>query len=300
MTEVEVGIGGRRVRLPNLQRVMWPQTGFTKGQMIDYYVSVAPALLPHLQGRPLTLKRYPEGVEGGYWFQKQCRGHPEWLPTRPVPSVMVAGKILDFCVVNDLASLVWVANLGTVELHPLLAREPDVSVPTAVVFDFDPGPGAGLTDACTVALRVREVLDGLRLASYPKTSGKGLHVYVPLNTPHTYSQTKRFARAVARLLASQQPDLVVDRMDKSLRAGKVLIDWSQNDPTKTTVVVYSLRAKATPLVSCPVTWDEVAAAVAGGHQTRLAFDAGAVVERVREHGDLFAPVLTTEQHLPET
>ena len=300
MTEVEVGVEGRTVRLSNLQRVMWPGTGFTKGEMISYYVDVATALLPHLRQRPLTLKRYPEGVEGPFWFQKQCPGRPEWMATRPVPSVTVEGKILDYCVVNDLPGLVWIVNLGTIELHPLLAVEHDVHQPTAVVIDLDPGPPAGLLDACQVGLRVRDVLTDLGLASFAKTSGKGLHVYVPLNTSVTYDETKAFARALARLLTQEQPDRVVDRMDRSLRRNKVFIDWSQNDPTKTTVNVYSLRAKERPIASTPVTWAEVESALDVRDADLLTFEARDVVARVRKGGDLFAPVLDLRQTLPST
>ena len=298
MSERRVAIDGRTVRLSNLERVMWPATGFTKAELISYYVDIGNVILPHLVDRPLTLKRYPEGVEGGYWFQKQCRGHPDWMPTKPVASVRVEGKILDFCVVNELAALVWVANQGTIELHPLLALADDVQRPTAVAFDLDPGAPAGLVDAADIALRVRDVLSDVGLRSFAKTSGKGLHVYVPLNGPVTYAETKPFSRAVARLLASQDPQRVTDRMDKSLRPGKVFIDWSQNDPTKTTVVAYSLRARRHPIVSTPVGWNEVADAVAARDPSRLIFTASQVVARVRERGDLFADVLDVVQPLP--
>ena len=298
MSEVEVAVDGRQVRLSNLHKVMWPGAGFTKGEMISYYVDVAVALVPHLQGRPLTLKRYPEGVEGPFWFQKQCLGHPDWMPTRPVPSVMIEGKVMDFCLVNDLPALVWVANLGTIELHPLLAVEQDVGRPTAVVIDLDPGAPAGLLEACEVGLRVRDVLASLDLQAFPKTSGKGLHVYVPLNTAVTYDDTKAFARALARLLASESPAGVVDRMDRSLRKGKVFVDWSQNDPTKTTVSVYSLRAKERPVVSTPVTWDEVESALGADDPHALTFEAQQVSARIAQLGDLFAPVLDLRQHLP--
>ncbi|MDP9405755.1 MAG: non-homologous end-joining DNA ligase [Actinomycetota bacterium] len=294
-----VEVGGRQLALSNVDKVLWPRAGFRKGHMLDYYVRVAPALLPHLGQRPLTLHRFPDGVDGGHWFQKDCRGHPPWLPTKAVPSVLVAGKVLDYCLVNDLPALVWAANQGTVELHPLLARADDVDAPTVVAFDLDPGPPATVVDCCRVALAVRSLLDGLGLTAWPKTSGgKGLHLYVPLNTAATYPQTKRFARTVARFLAEEQPDRVVDRMARSLRPGKVLVDWSQNDPTKTTVAPYSLRATPRPTVSTPVTWDEVEAAAEAADPAALTFEAGAVIERVERLGDLFAPVLTVRQTMP--
>lgn len=290
----DVEVEGRRVALSSPDRVLWPATGFTKGEMIAYYAAVAPALLPHLRDRPLTLKRYPEGVDRGFWFDKQCAHAPDWIPRTTVASRMIAGKTLNYCLVNDLPALVWAANHAAVELHPLLAAATDVERPTVVAFDLDPGAPAGMAEARAVAIDLRGLLDGLGLATWPKTSGgKGIHVFVPLNTPVGYDDTKRFARAVAALLAERHPDRVTDRMDKSRRPGKVFVDWSQNDPTKTTVVAYSLRAQRRPTVSTPLTWDEVEA---GGD---LAFGPDEVLARVEAHGDLFAPVLDVRQTLPE-
>ena len=295
----EVEIEGRRLALSNLDKVLWPEVGFTKGQMIEYYVKVAPVLVPHIARRPLTLNRFPDGVEGLGWYQAQCRGHPPWMATRPIRSVLTAGKVMEYCVVNDLPSLVWVANLGTIELHPFLAVGERVEEPTVMVFDLDPGPPAGLVECCEVALWVRQVLDGVGLRSLPKTSGsKGLQVYVPLNSPHTYPETKGFARAVAAALAGGHPDRVVDVMTRSLRAGKVFVDWGQNDPTKSTVSAYSLRARARPTVSTPVGWDEVEDALEAADPRLLTFEAADVIARLERVGDLFAPVLEVAQTLP--
>lgn len=286
---------GRRVRLTNLQRVLWPATGDTKGDLLAYYREVAPALLPHLVDRPVTLWRYPEGVDGPSWFQNECRGRPNWMATVRLPDRR--GGVQEFCLVNDLPSLLWVANLGTVELHPFLARADRPDRPTAVVFDLDPGAGAGLAECSRVALRLRDALARGGLDGVPKTSGgKGLHVVVPLNAPHSFQRTKAFARAVAGELAGRHPGLVVDRMARSLRRGRVLVDWSQNDPGKSTIAVYSLRGTSVPRVSTPVTWEEVegAAEGAGG----LVFGPREVLDRLARHGDLFAPVLRRVARLP--
>jgi bifunctional non-homologous end joining protein LigD len=296
-----VEIEGRVLKVSNLDKVLWPETGFTKGQMIDYYAKIGETLLPHLQGRPLTLKRYPNGVAESFFYEKQCPSHrPDWVSTCPIGSRGVTGKTINYCLANDLPTLIWVANLASIELHPLLALGGKVDHPTMVAFDLDPGAPADLIDCCEVGLWVKDVLDGLGLQSFPKTSGsKGLQLYVPLNTPHTYDQTKPFAHAIARLLEKQHPDRVVERMEKELRGGKVLIDWSQNHITKTTICVYSLRARPRPTVSTPVTWDEVAAALDARDPSLLTFEAPAVLDRVKTQGDLFRPVLELEQHLPE-
>jgi bifunctional non-homologous end joining protein LigD len=296
---VQAEFDGRALRLTNLTKILWPDVGFTKGDMLDYYVRVAPVLLPHLAGRPLTLARFPDGVDGPGWFQTSCPHPPPWMETVPVPSARSGGAGRDYCLVNDLASLVWVANLAAVELHPLLSCAPRLAQPTSVVLDLDPGPPAGLLEAAAVALFARDVLDTLGLDSYPKTSGwAGVHVHVPLNTPVTYEQTKPFARAVARLLAERHPDRVVDRMGLARRSGKVFVDWSQNHANKSTAAVYSLRAQAMPMVSTPLTWEEVEAAVAADDEDRLVFDAADVMARIERHGDLFAPVLQRHQTLP--
>jgi bifunctional non-homologous end joining protein LigD len=297
--EVEVEVAGHRLALSRLDKVFYPATGFTKGDVIDYYARVAPALLPHLRDRPLTLKRYPDGAQGSFFYEKRCPSHrPSWIETAAVWSEGNQATI-HFCVVNDPAALVWAVNLADLEMHAYLHRAPAIDTPTALVFDLDPGPPADLVQCCEVALLLKALFDRLELAAFPKTSGsKGLQVYVPLNTPVTYGETKAFARAVAELLERQRPDLVVSSMKKALRTGKVLVDWSQNDPHKTTVCVWSLRAKERPTVSTPVRWKEVEGAHRAGDAGRLAFEAKAALERLRRQGDLFAPVLTLQQHLP--
>ena len=265
--------------------------GFTKGQVIDYYTRVAPALLPHLRDRPLTLKRYPNGVEGQFFYEKNCPSHrPDWVHTEHVSGI-------DYCVCNDLPTLVWAANLADLELHPSLSLARDIERPTAMAFDLDPGEPAGLLECREVALLLREALGSLGLECYPKTSGsKGIQVYAPLNAEGvTYDDTKPLSQALARLLEGRHPDLIVSSQKKELRRGKVLIDWSQNDEHKTTVCVYSLRARERPTVSTPLTWEELEGAVKAED---LVFDSAAVLERVAEHGDLFAPVVELEQQLP--
>jgi bifunctional non-homologous end joining protein LigD len=294
---LEVEVEGRRLRLSNLDKVMYPLAGFTKGQVIDYYTRVAPVLLPHLRGRPLTLKRYPDGVGGAYFYEKQCPGHrPDWVATAAIPT---EEKIINFCLANDLPTLVWTANLADLELHTSLSLAEAIERPTMMVFDLDPGEPAGLAECCEVALWLREVLDQLGLECFPKTSGsKGLQLYVPLNVPEvTYDDTKPFAHGIARLLEHRHGERVVSSMRKSLRPGKVLIDWSQNDEHKTTVCVYSLRARESPTVSTPLRWEEVEEA-ASGDASGLVFEADELLERVAEQGDLFAPVAELGQTLP--
>jgi bifunctional non-homologous end joining protein LigD len=296
VARVEVEVEGRRLSLSNLDKVMYPATGFTKGQLIDYYTRVAPALLPHLRDRPLTLKRYPNGVEGGHFYEKQCPSHrPEWVRSEPVE---LSSKTIHFCICDDLPTLVWLANLADLELHPSLSKAPDVERPTVMAFDLDPGPPAGIAECCEVALILREALGRIGLECFPKTSGsKGIQVYAPLNVDGVdYDHgTKPLSQALARHLEAEHPKLIVSSQKKELRKGKVLIDWSQNDEHKTTVSVYSLRARERPTVSTPLAWDEVEAADPGA----LVFEAGDVLERVEERGDLFAPVVELEQRLPE-
>ena len=300
---LEVDVDGRRLRLSNLDKVFYPATGFTKGGVIDYYTRVAPALLPHLRGRPLTLKRYPNGVEGKFFYEKECPSHrPDWVRTARVRMRGRRGgrSEVNFCVVDDLPTLVWTSNLADLELHTSLALAEDVKRPTILAFDLDPGEPATIVECCQVALWLRELFEHLSLESFPKTSGsKGMQVYVPVNTPTTYERTKPFAKALAELLEREHKELVVSRMDKKLRRGKVFVDWSQNDEHKTTVCVYSLRARERPTVSTPVTWDEVADGLEGGDPARVSFESGEVLERVEEHGDLFAPVLELKQKLPK-
>jgi bifunctional non-homologous end joining protein LigD len=301
-TSVEVEVDGRQLRLTNLDKVMYPVPGFTKGQVIDYYTRIAPVLLPHLRDRPLTLKRYPNGVDAGFFYEKQCPKHrPDWVRTEAVWSRHNNADI-NFCVVDSLATMVWLAQLADLELHTSMAYAADPEHPSMMVFDLDPGPGTNIVECSQVACRLREIFDHFGLESFPKTSGsKGLQVYVPLNTAGVVyvPGTKDFARACAELLEKQHPELVVSSMAKELRRGKVLVDWSQNDEHKTTVCVYSLRAKERPTVSTPVTWDEVESALAAGDPELLVFDSADVLARVERHGDLFAPVLELEQELPK-
>jgi bifunctional non-homologous end joining protein LigD len=279
--------------------VLWPETGFTKGQVIDYYARVADAILPHLHGRPLTLKRYPNGVEAGSFYEKRCPGHrPDWVETAAIWSGRNEGDI-DYCLCDEKATLVWMAQLAALELHPSLSLAAHIERPTVLAFDLDPGAPAGILDCCRVAIRLREMFAGLGLECFPKTSGsKGLQVYVPLNSKTTYEQTKPFARAVAQTLERDDPKRVVSRMAKKLRRGKVFVDWSQNDQHKTTVAVYSLRAKERPTASTPVGWDEVERALERSEPDALSFEADAVLVRVAKRGDLFAPVLELAQELP--
>jgi len=296
---VEVVIDGHRLSLSNLDKVLYPKAGFTKGQVIDYYTRVSPYLLPHLRDRPLTLKRYPNGVDGGHFYEKQCPKHrPEWVRTAAVYS-RHAKRTIDFCVADDLPTLVWTSNLADLELHTSLSKVEDVAAPVILAFDLDPGPPATIVECAEVALRLREIFEHLGLECFAKTSGsKGMQVYVPLNTPTTYDVTKPFAFALAQLLERRHADLVVSDMKKALRTGKVLVDWSQNDEHKTTVCVYSLRARDAPTVSAPVTWYEVEDVTVSRDPDDLVFDSAAVLERVARLGDLYAPVETLEQELP--
>ena len=297
---VEVDIDGRILSLSNLDKVLYPKAGFTKGQVIDFYTRISPVLLPHLRDRPLTLKRYPNGVEGEHFYEKNCPAHrPEWVRTAPVWS-RHAGRTINFCVADDLPTLVWTSNLADLELHTSLSRVDDVTVPAILAFDLDPGPPATIVECAQVALRLREIFDHLGMACFPKTSGsKGMQVYVPLNTPTSYEQTKPFALGLAQLLERHHPELVVSDMKKALRTGKVLVDWSQNDEHKTTVSVYSLRARDRPTVSTPISWDEVEDVTVSRDPDDLVFDSAAVLARVAERGDLFASVETLQQELPE-
>ena len=294
----ELSVGGRRLAIRNLDRVVFPQPGTTKGALLDYYVRVADVMLPHLRDRLLHMHRYPEGVEGPRFWQKGCPGHrPAWLPTTPVWS-RDKGEHIHFCVVNELAALLWAVNIGSIELHTSLHLRKDLHRPSVLAFDLDPGDGAGLVQCCEVALRLRELLAGVGLRSFPKTSGsKGLQVYVPLNSDVAYAAAKPAARAVAELLEAETPDAVVSRMAKALRAGKVLVDWSQNTEHKSMVCVYSVRAKSRPTVSTPVSWEEVKRVVDVGDSAPLVFELDDVLERIAEFGDLFEPVLTARQRL---
>jgi bifunctional non-homologous end joining protein LigD len=286
---LEVQVEGRTLSLSNLTKVLYPAVGFTKGEVIDYYTRIAPALLPHLRDRPLTLKRYPNGVEAGHFYEKNCPSHaPDWVRKERVAQI-------DYCVCDDLATMVWLANLADLELHPSLSLADDINRPTVMAFDLDPGPPAGLAECCEVAVLLRDTLAQLGLASFAKTSGsKGIQVYVPLNVDEVdYDHgTKRLSQALARHLEGAHPKLIVSQQRKELRRGKVLIDWSQNDEHKTTVCVYSLRARERPTVSTPLEWSEL------DDPAALVFEAADVLDRVERHGDLFAPVVELEQELP--
>ena len=299
----QVEVEGKELRLTNLDKVLYPETGFTKGEMVDYYARVAPAIIPHLSGRAVTLRRFPEGVDDldSAFFEKRCPKHrPKWVKTTRVQAGPNAGKI-DFCVCDSLPTLIWMAQLAAIELHPSLSVSRAPKRPTVLAFDLDPGPPADIVDCCRVALRLREVLAQLDLECFAKTSGsKGMQLYVPLNTKTSYEETRPFAQAVAQLIAKQDPDKVLAKMGKKTdRSGKVLIDWYQNNERKTTIAVYSLRAREHPTCSTPVTWEEVEAVAESGDGSSLVFEAGDVLERIEEHGDLFAPVLELEQKLPE-
>jgi bifunctional non-homologous end joining protein LigD len=296
----EIEVQGRTLKLTNREKIMYPRSGFTKGELIDYYAAVAPVLLPHLAGRPLTLKRYPDGVEGEYFYEKRCPPHrPDWVQTAAIASERGRGTI-DYCLAEDLPTLIWAANLADIELHTSLSRAQRMDRPTAIVFDLDPGAPAALRACARVALWIREIFDSFGLETFVKTSGsKGLQVYAPLNSTVDYEQTKPFARAVAELLQKRHPRQVVSRMAKELRPGRVLIDWSQNDQHKTTVSVYSLRARERPTISTPLAWEELERALRSRREPNLSAEPGELLARVARDGDLFAPLLTLVQELPD-
>ena len=298
-TSARTRVEGRELVLSNLGKVLYPEGGFTKRDVIDYYAAVAAVLLPHLRGRALTVKRYPDGVAGKAFYEKQAPRHPpDWVQTVTLPSER--GGQVDYILAQDRATLVWLANLAALELHTPLALAGATERPTTMVFDLDPGAPATIIECCHVGVVLHGMFANLGLDSFAKTSGsKGLQVYVPLNSDDvTYAQTKPFARQVAELFAQTEPDLVVSRQAKSLRPGRVLIDWGQNDPHKTTVCAYSLRTRERPTVSTPVGWDEVRAALNSGDPDQLVFDPVQVIERVAAHGDLLAPILSLNQALP--
>ncbi len=295
-----VEIQEKRLKLSNLDKVLYPAVGFTKGQVIDYYARIAPVLLPHLAGHPLTLKRYPDGVDGEFFFEKNAPAHrPDWVKTAPIWS-RHNRRSINFILAGDLPTLVWLANLAALELHPSLALAEDITTPRTLVFDLDPGPPASIVQCAQVGLWLREIFEHFGLQSFPKTSGsKGLQIYVPLNTPTSYEVTKPFAHALAQLLEQEHRDLVVSDMKKQLRTGKVLVDWSQNDEHKTTVSVYSLRARERPTVSAPVKWEEVERLLKKKDAGLLVFEASQVLERVEKMGDLFEPIVKLKQKLPD-
>jgi bifunctional non-homologous end joining protein LigD len=297
--KAELIVEGKKLAVSNLNKVLYPKVGFTKGQVIDYYIRIAPVLLPHLKDRPLTMKRYPNGVEGEFFYEKNCPSHrPKWVKTAKVWSEG-NNRMMDYCLAQDLPTLVWAANLADLELHTSLAKKKDVTRPTVMVFDLDPGAPADIVQCCQVGLWLRDLLTKMKLKSFAKTSGsKGLQIYVPLNTPATFDQTKDLSRALAQYLESQHVDLITSNMKKALRKGKVFVDWSQNDEHKTTICVYSLRAREEPTVSTPVTWDEVATCLKKKKADLLKFRSDATLKRVDKMGDIFEPVEKLKQKMP--
>ena len=286
------------LRITKPDRVLWPMGGLTKRWMLGYYAEVAPLLLRHVADHPVTLHRFPEGVDGPHWYQTRAPSHPDWVRTvtfRPERS----GKVFDVVVIDDAPSLLWAAQIGGIEIHPYLGTSGDLEHPTLAVFDLDPGPGCDILDVARVALDVRDVLDALDVTSFVKTSGqKGLHVLVPLDRSQTYDEVKPFARAIAALLTNERADAVTDNMAKHARDGKVLIDWSQNDAGKSTVAPYSLRGTRVPLVSMPMTWDEVESAVEDGVRRRFVFTADDSLARIERVGDLLSPMFDGAVRLP--
>jgi bifunctional non-homologous end joining protein LigD len=294
-------VGGKDLELTNLDKVMYPETRFTKGQVIDYYTRVSRHLLAHLKDRPITRIRFPNGVTGEHFYEKNAPAYtPKWIKTFAVPRTSVEATTR-YILIDDLPTLVWLANMATLEIHPFLARAPRVEMPTMVVFDLDPGEGADISASCEVALLIRELLDRLKLESFVKVSGsKGIHLHVPLNTPVTYDATQPFAKSIAEALEREHPDLVISEMTKAKRKGKVFVDWSQNSERKSTVAVYSLRAKReTPFVALPISWDELKNAAKKGGGKALFFEPDECLRRLEKRGDLFAPALKLKQKLPQ-
>jgi len=300
MGDTVIDVEGKHLKVTNLDKVLYPAAKFTKGQVIDYYARIAPVIIPHLKGRPLTLKRYPSGVDSEFFFEKNATKHrPDWVKTAPIWSEGNSRDV-NYILANDLPTIVWIANLAGIELHPSLSLAKEITCPTMMVFDLDPGPPANIVQCCQVAFWLRSIFERFELESFAKTSGsKGLQIYLPLNTKTSYDETKPFAHALARLLETEHRDLVVSDMKKSLRVGKVLVDWSQNDEHKTTIGVYSLRAREQPTVSTPVSWDEVEACLEKKDADLLVFKAPQVLQRVKKDGDLFAPVISLKQKLPK-
>ncbi|MCK9227398.1 MAG: non-homologous end-joining DNA ligase [Syntrophorhabdaceae bacterium] len=299
MKKTTASVGERCLPLSNLDKDLYPSFGFTKAHVLEYYRRISPCILPHLKDRALTLKRYPDGVEGDFFFEKRCpRYRPSWIETADV--VHSDGSSRTACLVNDLDALIWVGNLASLELHVPMARASTPETPDFMVFDLDPGESVDILGCAHVAFMLRSVLAGLNLRSYPKTSGKkGLHVYVPLNNDEvTFDDTKKFSRTIAEVMQRNYPDNITAVMAKDRRKGKVFINWAQNGASNTTVCAYSLRAALKPTVSTPLTWDEVDDLAAKGHPGRLQFIFSQVVDRAEKYGDLFADVLEQRQKLP--
>ncbi len=292
---IRTEIAGRSLKVTNLPKVLYPLVGFTKAQVIEYYVKIAPVMLAHIEGRGVTFKRWPDGVTTEPFFNKRAPSHrPDWIGTCNGPGDK--GKGLEYPVLNETAALAWSANLAALEIHSPMARCVDIESPTMLVFDLDPGEPATITECCQIALAIRGVLEMVGLEAYAKTSGsKGMQLYIPLNTPHTHNHASDFALAVAQLLEKQRPKAVTSNMAKKERTGKIFIDWSQNSRHKTTIAPYSLRGKERPTVSTPISWDEVSD---GADGEWLGFEAFEVIERVEEIGDLWEDVPTLEQTLP--
>jgi bifunctional non-homologous end joining protein LigD len=297
--KAQLVVEGKKLSVSNLDKVLYPKVGFTKGQVIDYFIRVAPVLLPHLKDRPLTMKRYPDGVEGEFFYEKNCPSHrPNWVKTAKIWSEGNQ-RIMHYCLANDLPTLVWAANLADLELHTSLSRKDKIERPTMMVFDLDPGPPADIVQCCQVGIWLRDLLARMKLKSFAKTSGsKGLQVYVPLNTPVTYDDTKGLSRSLAQHLEREHPDLVTSNISKAVRKRKVFVDWSQNDEHKTTICVYSLRAKEEPTVSTPVIWKEVESCLKKKKPDLVKFRSDQVLARVEKLGDLFEPVEKLKQKLP--
>jgi bifunctional non-homologous end joining protein LigD len=298
--KAQLVVEGKKLSVSNLNKVLYPKTGFTKGQVIDYFIRIAPVLLPHLKNRPLTMKRYPDGVEGEFFYEKNCPSHrPKWVKTAKVWSEGNQ-RSMDYCLANDLPTLVWAANLADLELHTSLSRKSNIERPTTMVFDLDPGAPADIVQCCQVGVWLRDLLAKMKLKSWAKTSGsKGLQVYVPLNTPVTYDVTKGLSHSLAQYLEHEHPGLVTSNMSRAARKGKVFVDWSQNDEHKTTICVYSLRAKEEPTVSTPVAWSEVENCLRKKNAELLKFRSDQALDRVEKFGDLFEPVETLKQKLPK-
>ena len=299
MNRTFVEMAGRRVPLTNLEKDLYPSYRFTKAHILEYYRRIAPFILPHLKGRALTLKRYPEGVEKDFFFEKRCPSHrPPWVKTAEIPQD--DGERMTVCLVNDLETLIWAENLASLELHVPLARANSPETPDSMVFDLDPGDQAGILECGRVALILRELLSGMGLESYAKTSGKKwLHVYVPLNRKETtFEDTKTFSKAVAGIVQKHYPDLVTAKMAKKERSAKVFINWSQNDASKTMICVYSLRAREKPFVSFPLEWKELEKSAGSGDPESLQVIHLEAVSRAEKKGDLFREVLAKEQRLP--
>jgi len=298
MSRRVIELGGKSLSLANLEKVLYPACGFTKAHVLEYYRRMAPFILPHLQGRALTLKRYPEGVDRDFFFEKRCPSHrPPWVQTAGIQRT--DGEEMTVCLVNDLETLLWVANLASLELHVPLARASSPETPDAMVFDLDPGEPANILDCARVALILRQLLSRLGLASWLKTSGqKGLHVFVPLNSGVTFAETKQFSKAVAMILEKNYPELVTAKMAKTVRSGRVFINWSQNDASLTMICVYSLRAREKPYASFPLQWQELERLAGLGDPEKLQVLQGEAIARVEEKGDLFQEVLTKQQKLP--